>query len=70
MRSAYDYLNEAIRSVKPQMAYDGGEYSAWANKARAKLVELVGMDKFTKKEFRRIDSLQRSYEVFLCSKLG
>ena len=48
MRSAYDYLNEAIRSVEPQMAYDGGDYSAWVAKAREKLKELVGMDKFTK----------------------
>ena len=48
MRSAYDYLNEAIRSVKPQMAYDGGDYEAWASSAREKLAELVGMDKFSK----------------------
>lgn len=48
MRSAYDYLNEAIRSVKPQMAYSGSDYACWSVKARAKLSELIGIDKFVK----------------------
>lgn len=47
MRSAYNYLNEAIRSVSPQMAYDGKNYSEWKSEARAKLKDLLGMDKFS-----------------------
>ena len=50
MRSAYDYLNEAIRSVEPQMAYDGGDHAEWVAKAKAKLRELLGMDKFSRVE--------------------
>ena len=48
MKSAYEYLCGVVRGVVPSMAYDGGDYGAWSTKAREKLAELVGMDKFTK----------------------
>ena len=48
MRTAYNYLNEAIRGVEPADAYSGKDYAEWSGKAREKLKELLGMDKFKK----------------------
>ncbi|NLP47550.1 MAG: prolyl oligopeptidase family serine peptidase [Clostridiales bacterium] len=35
-----------MAATKPALAYDGGDFEAWQNKARAKLKELLGFDKF------------------------
>ncbi len=37
---------EHMRRMVPSMRYDGGDFAAWQSEARAKLAELLGMDKF------------------------
>ena len=45
MKSTYDYEREVFRKVKPSMSYQGGDFVAWQKAARAKLGELLGLDK-------------------------
>ena len=47
MKTAFDLSKELIQSCKPSMAFNGGDFAAWRKEARAKLAELLGMDKFT-----------------------
>lgn len=40
--------HEALKNITPSLRFDGrGDLSAWQGEARAKLVELVGLDKIT-----------------------
>lgn len=48
MKSAYEHNKELIQKVKPAMAYAGGNVDEWKKEAKTKLIELLGMDKFTK----------------------
>lgn len=48
MKSAYDNNKELLKLQKQSMAYDGTNLDAWKTVARAKLSELLGMDKFAK----------------------
>lgn len=48
MKTAYEYNKELIRKVIPSMSYKGEDIDAWKIKARAKLYDLLGMDKFEK----------------------
>ena len=45
MKCTYDHERELFRIVEPSMRYEGGDFSTWRNAARAKLRELLGMDK-------------------------
>ncbi|MBQ9921759.1 MAG: hypothetical protein IJO52_06210, partial [Clostridia bacterium] len=48
MKTAYEHNKELIQKNVPSMAYNGEELISWQKNARAKLCELLGMDKFTK----------------------
>jgi len=48
MKTAYEFNKERIRTIVPSMAYDGMDIEKWQEEARAKLVELLGLDKFEK----------------------
>lgn len=48
MRTAFEYTKELLKNQVPAMTYDGGDPDAWKANARAKLAELLGMDKFKK----------------------
>lgn len=48
MKTAYEYNIEKLKTVYPSMSYNGGDFFAWQKEARAKLSELLGMDKFQK----------------------
>lgn len=45
MKNTYDYEKESARQVTPAMAFEG-EFDTWQGSARAKLRELLGMDKY------------------------
>ena len=44
-RPDYDLTKKLLRETAPQLAYDGS--ADWKNRARAKLRELLGLDRFT-----------------------
>ncbi len=46
MKTAYEYTKECLAKVTPSMAYPGGDVAAWQKGARAKLRELIGLDRF------------------------
>lgn len=48
MKTAYEFNKELIQKVKPTMSYGGGDFEAWRKTARAKLSDLMGLDKFEK----------------------
>lgn len=48
MKTAYSYTKELLLNQTPAMAYDGSDVASWKEKAREKLRELLGMDKFSK----------------------
>jgi len=48
MKTAYAYTQELLKKQKASMAYDGSDVESWKLGARAKLCELLGMDKFEK----------------------
>lgn len=48
MKTAYEFNKELIQKVKPTMSFSGNDFEGWRTAARAKLSELVGLDKFTK----------------------
>ncbi len=50
MKTAYEYNKEKIQMLKPSMSYLGEDFDAWKQSARAKLSELLGMNKFSKVE--------------------
>lgn len=50
MKTAYEYNKDLLKKVVPSMAYDGKDYENWKIAARAKLSELLGMEKFAKVE--------------------
>lgn len=45
MKCTYDYERELYARVTPSLSYDGGDFRAWQRAARAKLEELLGMDR-------------------------
>ena len=46
MKTPAEYTLELVKASTPSMSYDGKEdYGAWQARARAKLSELLGMDK-------------------------
>ena len=45
MKCTYDHERELFGQVKPSMSYDGGDLKAWQTAARAKLAELLGLDR-------------------------
>lgn len=47
MKTAYENNISLMQTVKPCMPYEGN-YGEWQKKARAKLAELLGMDRFVK----------------------
>ncbi len=48
MKTAFENSKELIQQVKATMSYDGKDLKSWQSKAKAKLAELLGMDKFQK----------------------
>ena len=48
MKTAYDFSKELIQNFKPTMSYNGENFEIWRTSARAKLCELMGLDRFTK----------------------
>lgn len=46
MKNSYTYQKERARLVTPSMSFDGEDYAAWKEGARAKLRDLLGMDKY------------------------
>lgn len=50
MKSAYEFNIEQMQKVKPSMSYKGEDFLKWQKEARQKLVELIGLDRFTKTE--------------------
>lgn len=48
MKTAYAHAKELLLNQKPCLSYDGSGLTAWQEKARGKLRELLGMEKFTK----------------------
>lgn len=50
MKTAYEFSKEIIQKVKPSMSYSGGELETWQKSARAKLAELMGLDRLEKCE--------------------
>lgn len=46
MKTACEYNRELLEK-SPQMSYDGKNYELWKDKARKKLSELIGLDRFT-----------------------
>ena len=59
MVTAFENTKKILKTVKPSMAYNGGDVLAWQKKAREKLSELLGMDKFQKVE----SELEIEYET-------
>ena len=45
MKCTYDHERELFREVKPSMSFDGGDLVEWQGRARAKLWELLGMER-------------------------
>lgn len=50
MKTAYEFNKELIQKVRPSMSYDGGDLEVWQETAKKKLIELIGLDKFSKCE--------------------
>lgn len=48
MKTSFEHNSELIQKVIPSMSYNGENIEEWKKTARAKLSELLGMDKFTK----------------------
>lgn len=48
MKTTYQFNIDRLKTVTPSMAYDGSDFVAWQASARAKLAELMGLDKFEK----------------------
>jgi len=48
MKTTYEYVQELIRKATPAESYRGEDFEAWKARARKKLVELLGIDKFVK----------------------
>jgi dienelactone hydrolase len=48
MKTAFEYSSQLIRTVVPAMSYKGEPLKEWQASARAKLSELLGLDKFSK----------------------
>ncbi len=48
MKTAYEHARELLLKQVPAMAYDGSDLLAWQEKAKVKLRELLGMEKFTR----------------------
>jgi hypothetical protein len=48
MKTAYEFIKEKIRNQSHSMSYNGENLAEWQKKAREKLAELLGMDKFEK----------------------
>lgn len=48
MKTAYEFNKELIKKVVPSMSYSGGDVEAWISAARARLSELMGLDRFEK----------------------
>lgn len=46
MRNTYDFTKELIQTIKPSFSYNGN-LADWQPKAKQKLRDLLGMDKFT-----------------------
>lgn len=46
MRPAYEYEKKLLTKVQPSMSYNGENYDEWKKNARAKLIELIGLDRF------------------------
>jgi len=45
-RPDYDLTKRLLRNTVPALAYDGSDLSAWQSKAREKLCQLLGLDRF------------------------
>lgn len=56
--TSFDYNKERLKNIISSMSYDGGDLKEWQTKARVKLSELLGMDKFQKVDAQ----LQVEYE--------
>jgi len=48
MKTAFEYTKQLLQKQVPAMAYDGTDPDAWKARARTKLSELLGMEKFQK----------------------
>ena len=45
MKCTYDFERELFGQIEPSMRYAGGDFGAWQKAARAKLRELLGLDR-------------------------
>ncbi len=50
MKTSYEFNIEKAQKVKPSFSYEGSNFLEWQSNARAKLVELIGLDRFEKTE--------------------
>ena len=48
MKTAYENNKYFLGKVIPSMSYDGGDIKTWQKSAKAKLSELLGIEKFCK----------------------
>ena len=76
MKTAYEYNKELIQKAVPSMAYDGSDIALWQGKAREKLRELLGMDRFERVdpqpeiEFDRTENGVREIRLTFRSEAG
>ena len=48
MKTAYEFNKELIQKVVPSFSYEGKNLLSWQKEAREKLINLMGLDKFSK----------------------
>ena len=49
-RPAYEREKQRLTQIKPSMSYSGENYPEWKSAARAKLIDLIGLDRFEQAE--------------------
>lgn len=62
MKTAYEYTKELIKDVVSSMSYTGGDFNEWKQNARAKLSNLLGMEKLESVEPELEIELEEKHE--------
>lgn len=65
MKSAFEFNTELIRNVVPSMKYKGESFLEWQKEARAKLIDLIGLDRFEKTEAKTEIEFEKQGDGFL-----
>ena len=47
MKTAYDHIKHLMQNTAPSLSYPGKDFPRWQKMARAKLTELLGLDRFS-----------------------